>query len=153
MPHAKAAAETLSASVAQYVVDYVHAHQLKSGEKVPSEVQVSSDLGISRGIVPEAYQTLKTAGIIETANGRSPRVAKITDTGIVQLLEHAVRTEQAMVHHILDLRVVIEVNAAERAARNRKADQAAALLEHVERMKASLDYPSRFVTHDMAFHE
>jgi len=153
MPRAKAAAETLSESVAQYVVDYVHAHQLKSGEKVPSEVQVSSDLGISRGIVREAYQTLKTAGIIETANGRSPRVAKITDTGIVQLLEHAVRTEQAMVHHILDLRVVIEVNAAERAARNRKSEQAAALLEHVEGMKDSLDYPSRFVTHDMAFHE
>jgi DNA-binding FadR family transcriptional regulator len=153
MPQGKADAATLSESVAQYIVDYVHAHQLKSGETVPSEVQISSDLGVSRGIVREAYQTLKTAGIIETSNGRAPRVAKITDTGIVQLLEHAVRTEQAMVHHILDLREAIEVNAAERAARNRKTEHVSALLEHVDRMKASLDYPSRFVTHDMAFHE
>jgi len=153
MPRATAAAATLSESVAQHIVDYVQAHQLKSGELVPSEVQISSDLGVSRGIVREAYQSLKTAGVIETANGRAPRVARITDTGIVQLLEHAVRTEQAMVHHILDLRVAIEVNAAERAARNRKTAQVSALIERVELMKASLDYPSRFVTHDTAFHE
>ncbi len=100
----------------------------------------------------EAYQTLKTAGIIETANGRAPRVAKITDSGIVQLLGHTVRTEQVMVHHILELGAAIEINAAEGAARNRKAEHASALTEHVDRMKASLEYPSRFVTHDIAFH-
>jgi GntR family transcriptional repressor for pyruvate dehydrogenase complex len=152
MPSPRPPSETLSESVAQYVVNYVREHQLKSGETVPSELQTSSDLGVSRGIVREAYRTLKSAGVIDTANGRAPRVAKITDTGIVQLLEHAVITEQAMIHHILDLRAAIEVKGAEMAARNRKEEHVSILMEQVEKMKTSLAFPSRFVAHDMAFH-
>ena len=153
MPRAKAPPETLSESVAQYVVDYVRVHQLKSGETVPSELRISSELGVSRGIVREAYRTLKTAGIIDIANGRAPRVAKITDSAIVQLLEHAVSTEQARIRHILDLRVGIEVNGAEMAARNRKAEHVSALIDHVDKMQTSLDNPRRFVSNDIAFHQ
>jgi len=94
----------LSDFVRQHLIDYIRTNQLRSGETVPSEMRVSSELGISRGIVREAFRALQMAGILDISNGRSPRVGRISDEGIAQLLQHALSTKQATFEHVLDLR-------------------------------------------------
>ena len=49
----------LSDYVSQHLINYIRTNQLRSGEMVPSEVRLSSELGISRGIVREAFRALK----------------------------------------------------------------------------------------------
>lgn len=44
----------LSDRVAHHLVSFIRAKKLRSGEQVPFELSVSSELGISRGIVREA---------------------------------------------------------------------------------------------------
>src|SRR5215470_1892850 len=117
----------LSERVMQYLVKHIHDNDLKPGDRVPSEIQVSSDLGISRGVVRQAYHSLRTSGILEIAMGRSPRVGNLTDTAFTPLLDHALNTEQISPEDVLELRCAVEVHAAELAASNRNAAQVQAL--------------------------
>ena len=119
---------------------------------MPSEVRVSSDLGISRGIVREAFRALKMAGILEISNGRSPRVARISDQGIAQVLQHAISTEQATIEQVLDLRAAIEVRAAELAATHRAQLDVEALRKAVANMRAFKENQNRFIESDALFH-
>src|SRR5215475_4617424 len=108
----------LSERVTQYLVKHIHDNDLKPGDRVPSEVQVSSKLRISRGVVRQAYHSLRTAGILEIAMGRSPRVGELSRAAFTPLLAHAISTAQVSVPEVLELRLAVEVHAAELAAAN-----------------------------------
>ena len=143
----------LSERVVQFLVKHISENDLKTGDKVPSEVQVSLELKISRGVVRQAYQALRTAGVLEIAMGRSPRVGKINDTSFTQMLQHAVSTEQVLPEQVLELRCAVEVHAAELAALNRTMAHVNGLRRSVEGMRQSIEDMDRFVRHDVRFHE
>lgn len=154
MPRAKTASSgNLSDRVVSYLIDYTRRHRLKSGAEVPSEGTLSTELKVSRGVVREAYRSLKTAGILDIGNGRSPRVGQLSNQAFSQFLNHALHTEQASTADVLDVRRSIEVRAAELAARHRTDEQAAELRREAEAMRASLTQRRRFINADMRFHE
>ena len=143
----------LSERVTRHLVKYIQDNDLRTGDKMPSEVQVSFDLGISRGVVRQAYHSLRTAGILEVAMGRSPRVGKLNDAALTSLLHHALCTEQVSPEDVLELRCAVEVHAAELAANNRNPAHIEALRKAVEGMRQTQNEPDRFVRHDVRFHE
>ena len=144
---------SLSDRVAHHLMDHIRTNRLSSGERLPSEVQLSADLKISRGIVREAYRALRSAGILEISNGRSPRVGALRSTALIHLLQHALATQQASAEQALDLRAAIEVRAAELAAEKRSADDIEVLSRAVRGMKRAKRDIDAFVKHDVRFHE
>jgi GntR family transcriptional regulator, transcriptional repressor for pyruvate dehydrogenase complex len=143
----------LSDRVAHHLMDHIRTNGLASGERLPSEVRLSADLKISRGIVREAYRALRSAGILEISNGRSPRVGALRSTGLIHLVQHALSTQQASPEQALDLRAAIEVRAAELAAEKRSADDIQVLAQAVRGMKRARRNIDAFVQHDVRFHE
>src|ERR1700712_849584 len=112
-------ADTLTMRVTEYIFDYIQNNHLSSGDSLPSELKTSTELNISRGIVREAFRSLQTAGIIEKVNGRSPRVGVLNNSFLTHLMLHALSTKQISIGQVLELRVPIEVQAAQMAARRR----------------------------------
>jgi DNA-binding FadR family transcriptional regulator len=145
--------EILSDRVARYLVDYTRKHRLSCGAEIPSEGQISQELDVSRSVVREAYRALKTAGVLDIGNGRSPRVGRLSNRGFAQFLMHALDTEQATPIQILDLRYSIEARAAELAATHRTEDDVAALEQEAETMRASVGQRQRFTNADIRFHQ
>jgi GntR family transcriptional repressor for pyruvate dehydrogenase complex len=143
----------LSERVTQYLVKYIQDNDLKPGDRVPSEVQVSGKLGISRGVVRQAYHSLRTAGILEIAMGRSPRVGEVSHAAFTPLFVHALSTEQASVDDVLELRCAVEVRAAELAAINRNSGHVEALRKAVEGMRKTVNELDRFARVDVRFHQ
>jgi GntR family transcriptional repressor for pyruvate dehydrogenase complex len=143
----------LSDRVAHHLMDHIRTNRLASGERLPSEVRLSADLKISRGIVREAYRALRSAGILEISNGRSPRVGGLRSTALIHLLQHALSTQQASPEQALDLRAAIEVRAAELAAEKRSAEDIDVLARAVRGMKRARKDIDAFVQHDVRFHE
>jgi GntR family transcriptional regulator, transcriptional repressor for pyruvate dehydrogenase complex len=143
----------LSERVTQYLVKHIHDNDLKPGDQVPSEIQVSSELGISRGVVRQAYHSLRTAGILEIAMGRSPRVGELSHDAFTPLLLHALSTEQVSVEDVLELRFAVEVHAAELAATHRNSGQVEALKKLVEGMRKTVTDLDRFARIDVRFHQ
>src|SRR6058998_2519523 len=129
----------LSERVTQYLVKHIHDNDLKPGDRVPSEVKVSGELGISRGVVRQAYHSLRTAGILEIAMGRSPRVGELSHAAVTPLLLHALSTEQVSVEDVLELRFAVEIHAAELAATNRNPGHVEALRKAVEGMRKTMN--------------
>lgn len=154
MPPPKSAPTgNLSDRVVTYLIDYTRKHRLQCGEDVPSEGTLSTELNVSRGVVREAYRSLKTAGILDIGNGRAPRIGRISNQAFTQVLHHALHTEQASAAEVLDVRSSIEVRAAELAAANRSDEDADALQHEAAIMGAALAQRRRFVNADIRFHE
>ena len=145
--------DNLSERVTQYLVKHIHDNDLKPGDRVPSEVQVSVELGISRGVVRQAYHSLRTAGILEIAMGRSPRVGEMSHAAFTPLFVHALSTEQVSVEDVLELRFAVEIHAAELAATHRNARHVEALRKAVEGMRKTVNDFDRFARIDVRFHE
>jgi DNA-binding FadR family transcriptional regulator len=145
--------DTLSDQVVQYLIDYTRRHRLAWGADIPSEGQISEALHVSRSVVREAYRALKTAGVLDIGNGRSPRVGRLNNRGFAQFLFHALDTEQATPAQVLDLRYSIEIRAAELAATNRTEDDVRKLKREAAIMEASLDQRQRFTNADIRFHQ
>jgi DNA-binding FadR family transcriptional regulator len=146
-------ASNLSDRVAQHLVSHIRAKKLRSGDEVPSELSISSELGISRGIVREAYRGLRMAGILDISNGRPPKVGRLNEGVLAHLLEHALSTEQATAEQALHLRSAIEVRAAELAAENRAPNHVVALQNEVTIMGEYLGRHDQFAEADARFHE
>jgi DNA-binding FadR family transcriptional regulator len=143
----------LSERVRRYLVKYIQDRDLKPGDRVPSEIQVSSELGISRGVVRQAYHSLRTAGILEIAMGRSPRVGELSHTAFTPVLAHALSTEQVSVEEVLELRLAVEVHAAALAAIHRDSGHIEALKKTVEGMRRTVEDLDRFARIDVRFHQ
>src|SRR5262245_34579259 len=143
----------LSERVTDYLVKHIQDNDLKPGDRVPSEVQVSAELGISRGVVRQAYHSLRTAGILEIAMGRSPRVGQVSHAAFTPLFLHALTTEQVSVEDVLELRFAVEIHAAELAATHRNTGQVEALKKLVDGMRKATKDLERFARMDVRFHQ
>lgn len=153
LPRRPAAKGTTVDRVTAVLVDHIRRHRLAAGSPLPSEVQMSAELGVSRGAVREAYRSLSQSGLVEVANGRSPRVGQISNRALLQLVQHALWTQQVSSEEILDLRSAIDERAAELAATHRSAADVTALRRAVASMKAAGLRPGPYVRADIQFHE
>ena len=150
----KAASDSnLSERVTQYLIKHIHDNDLKPGDRVPSEVKVSGVLKISRGVVRQAYHSLRTAGNLEIAMGRSPRVGELSHDSFTPLFSHALTTAQASIEDVLELRVAVEIHAAELAAIHRTQGHVEPLRKAVEGMRKNVRDHDRFARIDVRFHQ
>lgn len=145
--------DTRIAAVIRHVQTLIQDGALPAGAALPSEMQLSRDLGISRGIVREAYRGLAATGALEVGNGRVPRVGGLNALPVTAMLQHVLSTRQVTPQHVLQLRRAIELQAAGLAATHRSAAQASALEGTVTEMERCGPGSDAFVVHDLRFHE
>lgn len=139
--------------VVSALVDHIRRHKLRAGAGLPSEVQTSADLQVSRGAAREAYRTLSSAGVVDIANGRAPRVGAINNRALLQVVQHALWTDQTTAEQILELRKTIEERGAELACVHRTDDDIAQLRRSVAHMRAAGSKVEPYVKADIHFHE
>lgn len=110
--------DTLSSQVIRFLLRLITEKKLKAGDLVPSEMQVSEMLQVSRGVVRESYRALATIGVLSIQSGKRPRIRGIDFTVLAQFFEYAAATNQINAQQILELRRTIEMQAAVLAALN-----------------------------------
>ncbi|UIB73288.1 winged helix-turn-helix domain-containing protein [Escherichia coli] len=84
---------TLSSQVKNHILNLIAEQKLTPGMPVPSEIQLIQKLGVSRGIVREAYRSLAALGILETHSGKVPRIKKFDDEVLRVVFGFALATE------------------------------------------------------------
>lgn len=144
--------DTLSAQVTRYLLDHIASEGLKPGDPMPSEVKITHDLNISRGIVREAYRALATLGILEIESGKTPRVQSLNASVLMQMIGFGLRIAQIDPAQVLQLRRAVEIEAARLAAQHGTPAQFQRMQECVDAMRdAGTDY-ARMTTADMTLH-
>ena len=99
---------------------------LKPGDRLPSEMQLASALGISAVSLRSALVVLRSAGLIETRRGRGGGTF-ITPGAAQALLPEAEAPEAHELEDLATERAVVEGGAAALAAERATAEQCALL--------------------------
>ncbi len=117
----------LSDEVCRLLATRIRSGELGPGARLPTEKSLGDTLGVSRAVVREALSRLKADGLVESRQGSGAFVAARPGSASFRLAEGA----DADLVQVFELRMMVEVAAAElAAARRRRADLA--------RMRAAL---------------
>ncbi|MET9760750.1 FadR/GntR family transcriptional regulator [Streptomyces sp. NPDC006372] len=138
----------LADQVAATLSEEIESGRLAEGDRLPTEVELVRQLGVSRTVVREALSRLRNAGLIEPRQGIGvfvlPRRARPLD------LEAA--DTRAKVVQIAELRRAIEGEAAHLAATRATAGDLARMREALDAIDSAVAAGGDGVDEDLAFH-
>ncbi len=130
----------LTETVAEQLLRAVR--ELPPGTKVPSERELTKELGVGRSTVREALNGLAMLGIVEIRHGQG---VFVTDAPVQVSGPRAITAalERGITHEFIEARLIVEVEVARLAARRRTDEDlarlSAALVEQEARLRGDLD--------------
>jgi len=125
---------------------------LRPGERLPSEGDLSQQLGISRSSTREAVRALVSARVLDVRRGDGTFVTSLTPELLLEGIGVAVELMQEdAVLQLVETRRVIEPQVTALAAARASAEQLAEIHHHLTLMRSATDY-QELVTHDNDFH-
>jgi GntR family transcriptional repressor for pyruvate dehydrogenase complex len=144
-------------STVDLIVDRIRQHidaeQLQSGDRLPGELELVQELGVSRPILREAMTRLESLGVVTVQRGRGTFVADRDDLGgCVRFIRSALAIAPKDLVQFAELRTLVECFAARRAAEQATPNDVAELAAFCEEMdREGLDYLDA-VRVDFQFH-
>lgn len=99
--------------IAEEIKKYIHDHQLKKGDKLPSVADLTTILGVSRSSIREGLRYLEGFDVIEVQNGKGIFVKEGDALKIEAKID--VEQEKNYLLHISELRRALEGKAVELA--------------------------------------
>jgi DNA-binding FadR family transcriptional regulator len=129
----------LTETVAEQLLTAIR--ELPPGTKVPSERELTKELGVGRSTVREALNGLAMLGIVEIRHGQGVFVtgdpAQVSEPSAVTSA-----LERGVTHEFIEARLIVEVEVARLAARRRTDEDlarlSAALVEQEARLKGEI---------------
>lgn len=114
-------ATRLSDSVHVHLRDQILAGELAPGDPVPSERELSEQLGVNRHAIREALNRLQQARLIQVSQGGPTRVLDWRRTGGLELIVDLVNDtgeplEPELVRAVVELRACVGADVARRCA-------------------------------------
>lgn len=131
--------------------DYVVAHGLTVGDRLPAERELAARLGVSRPTLRVALNQLSERGALRRVQGGGTYLEAGFLTAMVQSQVAAEGTSVSL-SQIVETRVCLEPLLVRLAARRASADEIAALHDEVERVGRALDDVEAWRQHDLRFH-
>jgi GntR family transcriptional repressor for pyruvate dehydrogenase complex len=126
--------------------------EFRPGDRLPSERELASRIGVSRASVRAGLQALATMGVVESRHGSGTYITSGPPTlaseplGLLATL-HGISRED-----LFEARRILEVAVAGMAAGRPADDGLVEVSEAVADMYTSLDDPQTFLLHDIRFH-
>ncbi len=144
----------------ELVLDYVKRRiadgSLPPGGKLPTEVALAEEIGVSRTSVREATKQLAASGILDVRHGHGTFVSDGNHASVAHLLEFQLHLRETTPQKLMELRLVFERACAELAAERRTADDLAAMRRCIEDLRVHAGREPFDVDEvnlaDMAFH-
>jgi GntR family transcriptional regulator, sialic acid-inducible nan operon repressor len=128
---------------------------LKPGEQLPSERELMSTFEVGRPAVREALFALNRIGLVSIQNGERAVVTRPSAAMLLAELSPSIRHMLQVPdgeRHFQDVRMLVEVALARRAAARATPADVARLAEALARNEEALGHPDAFVEADMRFH-
>jgi DNA-binding FadR family transcriptional regulator len=144
----------LTDQVTELLQRYIVKNDLKPGEELPTEMELTQIFGVSRTVIREGLRTAAALGLVETESGKRSRVAALSADVLGHFFSNALRVDSEAVEELLQVREVLETYAVRLAARNRNEAQLDDLAAHLAEMDDALHAADNaaFVDADVSFH-
>jgi DNA-binding FadR family transcriptional regulator len=139
--------------VADQLRDLILTRALSTGDRLPTEAELTTNFGVGRSTVREALRLLASQGLITTVRGTTGGtfVAQVRADQVSQYLEASIGlmsgTDEMSVGDMLEARALLEVPVAQLAAERREQHHLDALRATLEREKESRGRGMKFIEH------
>lgn len=138
--------------VYKQIVSMISKGTLRPAEKLPSEREMASDLGISRQSVREALYRAETMGLIEVRQGEGSFVRSTVGESLGSPLAIILEEQAETVFEFLEIRKVIEGWCAEKAATEADAVDLRKMRKVLDKMMKLSPANKEWEETDMDFH-
>ena len=143
-------------SASQKVIDYLKNNianaTWKVGEKIPSENELTRELGVSRTSIRQAIQQFIALGVMESFHGKGTFIVSNdfdhAPVGIGAISENECRD----VEKVLEFRAILEPRAAYLAAQQADEALVASLRDSLNKLVSAIGDSEEFIRYDMLFH-
>jgi len=142
----------ISDEVYKQLVSLISSGQFKPGEKLPSEREMASDLGISRQSIREALYRAEIMGLVEVRQGEGSFVLSSVRESLRPPLLVLLEEEAGRIFEFLEVRKVIEGWCAEKAAMEATAGDLKNMEGILENMERSTTGDREWEAVDVEFH-
>lgn len=134
------ASASLSEKTAHAIMDMILVEQrFRTGDKLPNELELAQELGISRVTLREAIRILCTRGLVEIRRGRGTYVISGEPRGEAEMGFDTLSTDGAGLRDLLEIRLMVEPMAAYYAAKratDEEIDRIESLCRRIEELAA-----------------
>jgi DNA-binding FadR family transcriptional regulator len=101
-------APLLYVSVQDAIKDYIFENNLQPGDPLPSENELSDQLGVSRNSVREAVKSLISLGVVDSRRGSGLFVQSFSLNPLLDSLPYALMSDLRALEELLDVRRILE---------------------------------------------
>jgi GntR family transcriptional repressor for pyruvate dehydrogenase complex len=141
-----------SEEVVVVLVDAIRGGLYEPGEKLPRERDLAAALEVSRAVVSEAIKVLERAGVVSVRRGATGGVFVVSRWIPPDVMAAIEGVSYANMQSILEVRRLLETEAALVTGLRRTDDDLADLARLVELLPDLLDDPDEFHAVDVQFH-
>lgn len=126
--------------------------ELKPGDFLPSEAELTRNLGVGKSSVREAVKMLQAMGIVEVRRGQGTVIRNQPGENSLNTLVYQLILARGVTQDVLDFRLMFEP-AYTIMAMHRATDQDYGVIqETIDRLQAALQDSVQSAKHDLAFH-
>ncbi|WP_209122080.1 FadR/GntR family transcriptional regulator [Alkalihalobacillus sp. BA299] len=128
-------------------------NQLKSGDRLPSERELSERLQVGRSSVREAFRALELLELIETRRGEGTYIKKAGSHRLVEIILSFILNDESARQDLAETRKIVEVEALRLACQRITKDQLERLKALIEKSKSEWMHGDFPVEEDYLFHK
>jgi GntR family transcriptional repressor for pyruvate dehydrogenase complex len=143
---------TLTATICQKLASELIRGNWSEGQKIPTERELASELGVGRASLREALKALQIMGMIEIRLGDGTYVRKRSEFFSTPLLWAIASSPAVDIEELVAARKLIEVELAGLAAEHASPAQLKEIRAYLDRMKQEKGNPDEFIQADLNFH-
>ena len=139
----------ISQKVYQSLKDEIVRGEWKPGEKIPSEPQLSKQLGVSRSTIRQAIRRLSDYGLIETRNGAGSFVREDSSIFYMRSVVPSSFVKREDIEEILEFCTVFENDVAALAACRVTPEE----LDELQSIQEKIEQGENMAENDLRFHQ
>lgn len=144
--------ENPSDKIIRQIRSLITSGQLNPGDKLPPERKLAEKFAIGRSVVRDAIRKLEFYGIVKTQPQSGTVIAGMGIVALKGLITDVLNIEETDFNSLVETRVLLEVNAAGKAAERRTGDDIIALQKALDAYEAKVYDGESAVEEDLLFH-
>lgn len=125
----------ISEEIVGQIKDLISKGQLKPSERIPSERDLATMLGVSRPSVREAIMVLEAMGLLESRQGGGTYVRSLTEAVLADPLTTMVEKDPRLLHALVEVRMGLESWSAFLAAGRATEEEVVTLAKLLQEME------------------
>jgi GntR family transcriptional regulator, transcriptional repressor for pyruvate dehydrogenase complex len=143
---------TLTDQAIESLLSLLHQGKLKAGDRLPSQRELASLMGLSATVVREAVRGLASMKVVDVVHGRGVYVRQVSPKDLIRPEALLSPLDRETLLHAIEVRGILEVEAIALAAERHTAEDLAEMQRILSKIERALSSGRDALAHGPAFH-